>query len=112
MHTLFALQNLSYFDHSVGWIASSSSRQVRRLRLAGHGDERQEQQEDLFVLATSTWKRGMAGTWVAPTYRPVRRRRRLESPHQEGSQTSDNPAFRKEFQRIVEGARKAGLPKS
>jgi adenylate cyclase len=31
---------------------------------------------------------------------------------QEGSQTSDNPAFRKEFQRIVEGARKAGLPES
>jgi adenylate cyclase len=29
---------------------------------------------------------------------------------QEGSRTSDNPAFRKEFQRIVEGARKAGLP--
>ena len=28
----------------------------------------------------------------------------------EGSGTSDNPAFRKEFQRIVEGARKAGLP--
>jgi tetratricopeptide (TPR) repeat protein len=31
---------------------------------------------------------------------------------QEGSETSDNPAFRKEFQRIVEGARKAGLPES
>lgn len=31
---------------------------------------------------------------------------------QEGSATSDNPAFRKEFQRIVEGARKAGLPES
>ena len=31
---------------------------------------------------------------------------------QEGSWTSDNPAFRKEFQRIVEGARKAGLPES
>jgi TolB-like protein/class 3 adenylate cyclase/Flp pilus assembly protein TadD len=29
---------------------------------------------------------------------------------QEGSGTSDNPAFRREFQRIVEGARKAGLP--
>jgi TolB-like protein/class 3 adenylate cyclase len=29
---------------------------------------------------------------------------------QEGSGTSDNPVFRKEFQRIVEGARKAGLP--
>jgi adenylate cyclase len=29
---------------------------------------------------------------------------------QEGSGTSDNPAFRKEFQRIVEGVRKAGLP--
>lgn len=29
---------------------------------------------------------------------------------QEGSGTSDHPAFRKEFQRIVEGARKAGLP--
>ena len=29
---------------------------------------------------------------------------------QEGLGTSDNPAFRKEFQRIVEGARKAGLP--
>jgi adenylate cyclase len=31
---------------------------------------------------------------------------------QEGSGTSDNPVFRKEFQRIVEGARKAGLPES
>jgi adenylate cyclase len=31
---------------------------------------------------------------------------------QEGSGTSENPAFRKEFQRIVEGARKAGLPES
>jgi len=30
----------------------------------------------------------------------------------EGSETSDNPVFRKEFQRIVEGARKAGLPES
>jgi adenylate cyclase len=29
---------------------------------------------------------------------------------QEGSGTSDNPAYGKEFQRIVEGARKAGLP--
>jgi len=29
---------------------------------------------------------------------------------QEGTWTSDNPAFRKEFQRIVEGIRKAGLP--
>ena len=31
---------------------------------------------------------------------------------QEGSGTSENPAFRKEFQRIVEGARKAGLPEN
>jgi adenylate cyclase len=31
---------------------------------------------------------------------------------QEGSGVSDNPAFRKEYQRIVEGARKAGLPES
>jgi adenylate cyclase len=31
---------------------------------------------------------------------------------QEGAGTSDNPAFRKEFQRIVEGTRKAGLPES
>jgi adenylate cyclase len=31
---------------------------------------------------------------------------------QEGSGTSDNPAFRKEFQRIVEGARRAGLPEN
>ncbi len=29
---------------------------------------------------------------------------------QEGAGTSEHPAFRKEFQRIVEGARKAGLP--
>ena len=29
---------------------------------------------------------------------------------QEGAGTSDNPAFRKEFERIIEGARKAGLP--
>jgi adenylate cyclase len=31
---------------------------------------------------------------------------------QEGSGVSDYPAFRREFQRIVEGARKAGLPES
>ena len=31
---------------------------------------------------------------------------------QEGAGTSDNPAFRKEFQRIVAGTRKAGLPES
>jgi TolB-like protein len=31
---------------------------------------------------------------------------------QEGSGTSNNPAFRKEFQRIVEGARRAGLPEN
>ena len=31
---------------------------------------------------------------------------------QEGAGTSEHPAFRKEFQRIVEGARKAGLPES
>jgi adenylate cyclase len=29
---------------------------------------------------------------------------------QEGSGVSDNPAFRREYQRIVAGARKAGLP--
>jgi len=34
----------------------------------------------------------------------------VETMVQEGSETSDNPAFRKEFQRIVDGARKAGLP--
>ena len=31
---------------------------------------------------------------------------------QEGSGVSENPAFRKEYQRIVEGARKAGLPEN
>jgi adenylate cyclase len=31
---------------------------------------------------------------------------------QEGSGFSDNPTFRKEYQRLVEGARKAGLPES
>jgi TolB-like protein/cytochrome c-type biogenesis protein CcmH/NrfG len=31
---------------------------------------------------------------------------------QEGAGASDNPAFRREFQRIVEGARKAGLPEN
>jgi len=34
----------------------------------------------------------------------------VQTMMQEGSETSDNPAFRKEFQRIVDGARKAGLP--
>ena len=43
-------------------------------------------------------------------------RRSLRSPSpqstlaQDGAQYSDNPTFRKEFQRIVEGARTAGLP--
>jgi adenylate cyclase len=36
----------------------------------------------------------------------------MQTLAQEGSGTSDHPAFRKEFQRIVEGARKAGLPES
>jgi hypothetical protein len=31
---------------------------------------------------------------------------------QEGSGASDNPTFRKEYQRIIEGARQAGLPES
>jgi hypothetical protein len=31
---------------------------------------------------------------------------------QEGFGFSDNPTFRKEYQRIVEGARKAGLPEN
>jgi adenylate cyclase len=34
----------------------------------------------------------------------------LEQLAQDGSEYSDNPTFRKEFERIVEGARKAGLP--
>ena len=29
---------------------------------------------------------------------------------QDGAKYSDNPTFRKEFERIAEGARKAGLP--
>jgi tetratricopeptide (TPR) repeat protein len=34
----------------------------------------------------------------------------LEQLAQDGSAHSDNPTFRKEFERILEGARKAGLP--
>jgi adenylate cyclase len=34
----------------------------------------------------------------------------VQRMEQEGSGVSDNPAFRREYQRIVEGARKAGLP--
>jgi adenylate cyclase len=34
----------------------------------------------------------------------------VEALAQDGAQYSDNPTFRKEFERIVEGARKAGLP--
>jgi hypothetical protein len=33
----------------------------------------------------------------------------VQKLEQEGSGASDNPAFRREYQRIVEGARKAGL---
>jgi adenylate cyclase len=36
----------------------------------------------------------------------------VEQLAQDGSGYSDNPTFRKEFERIVEGARKAGLPES
>jgi adenylate cyclase len=36
----------------------------------------------------------------------------VQTLEQEGSGASDNPAFRREYQRIVEGARKAGLPES
>ena len=34
----------------------------------------------------------------------------VETLEQDGAQYSDNPTFRKQFQRIVEGARTAGLP--
>jgi hypothetical protein len=34
----------------------------------------------------------------------------VETLAQDGAEYSDNPTFRKEFERIVEGARKAGLP--
>jgi adenylate cyclase len=34
----------------------------------------------------------------------------VQGLEQDGSGASDNPAFRREYQRIVEGARKAGLP--
>jgi TolB-like protein/class 3 adenylate cyclase len=34
----------------------------------------------------------------------------VETLAQDGAQYSDNPTFRREFERIVEGARKAGLP--
>jgi predicted Zn-dependent protease len=34
----------------------------------------------------------------------------LQTLEQEGAGASANPAFRREFQRIVEGARRAGLP--
>ena len=34
----------------------------------------------------------------------------VETLAQDGGQYSGNPTLRKEFQRIVEGARKAGLP--
>ena len=36
----------------------------------------------------------------------------VEQLAQDGSGYSDNPTFRKEFERIIEGARKAGLPES
>jgi adenylate cyclase len=36
----------------------------------------------------------------------------VQTLEREGSGVSDNPAFRREYQRIVEGARKAGLPES
>ena len=36
----------------------------------------------------------------------------VETLAQDGAQYSDNPTFRKEFERIVEGARKAGLPEN
>ena len=34
----------------------------------------------------------------------------VQALEQEGSGASDNPAFRREYQRIIEGVRKAGLP--
>jgi adenylate cyclase len=34
----------------------------------------------------------------------------VQTLEQEGSGASDNPAFRREYQRILEGVRKAGLP--
>jgi adenylate cyclase len=34
----------------------------------------------------------------------------VQTLEQEGSIVSDNPTFRREYQRILEGARKAGLP--
>lgn len=56
------------------------------------------------------------GAWtdLAASYawrgQKAKRRRRVETLAQDGAQYSNNPTFRNEFQRIVEGAPKAGSP--
>jgi hypothetical protein len=56
----------------------------------------------------SAWT-GPAASYACEVRKP-KRRRRVETLAQDGAQYSNNPTFRKEFQRIVEGASKAGSP--
>jgi hypothetical protein len=52
----------------------------------------------------------LAAGGLNPELLKVRRGFTVEQLAQDGFESSDNPTCRKEFERIVEGARKAGLP--
>jgi len=63
------------------------------------------------LAAAYAWRgqKAEAATAVAELLK-VRPGFTVETLAQDGAQYSDNPTFRKEFERIIEGARKAGLP--
>ena len=63
------------------------------------------------LAAAYAWRgqKAEAATAVAELLK-VRPGFTVETLAQDGAQYSDNPTFRREFERIVEGARKAGLP--
>ena len=73
--------------------------------------ERNERVPETDLASTYAWRgqKAEAAAAVAELLE-VRPGFTVEQLAQDGSEHSDNPTFRKEFERIVEGARKAGLP--
>ena len=62
------------------------------------------------LAASYAWRGQKAEAAAVVELLKVRPDFTVETLEQDGAQYSDNPTFRKQFQRIVEGARTAGLP--
>jgi hypothetical protein len=102
-------------DEPSGAASIASRERARQWRDPGRGDRGHHSPGVLRVdLASAYAWRGQKAEAAAAVAELLKLRPgyTVQKLTQEGSGVSDHPTFRKEFQRIVEGVRKAGLPES